>query len=156
MNTNRDFELNGSTDPHVVETFLRKYGWQSYNGHIRAEAGAHTFQPLAVDIRSMYSIYVREVEVVDEDNNHVNAVRVLLQFHGGKELHTRVYPLEEQVWKELMMCFIWLRDYYLGLAEHEIFYSPVPLFEVLEKPQWDSYRGEVDKKTSVYKWTVKQ
>lgn len=148
-------ELNGNTDPNDVEKFLRNYGWYSYNGHIRVISTSNSMQPLAVDIRQMFNIYVRETEVIDENKKHVNAVRVLMDFHGGKEMRTRIYPTESEVWKSLMLAFIWLRDYYLGLAEHEINYNLAALFEVQEKPHWDSFLGEVDTKTSSFIWTVK-
>lgn len=150
-----EIELNGYTNPNDVEKFLRNYGWHSYNGHIRVTSTENSMQPLAVDIRQMFNIYVRETEVIDENKKHVNAVRVLMEFHGGKEMRTRVYPLESTDWRSIMLAFIWLRDYYLGLAEHEINYNPAVLFHVQEKPHWDSFLGEVDKRTSSFKWTVK-
>lgn len=150
-----EIELNGNTDPHVVENILNNYGWRSYNGFLRVLYSSERFQSFSVDVRQLFQIYARETDVVDQDGNLLNGVKVILEFHGGKEMYTRVYPTEEQSWKDIISGILWLRDYYLGLAEHEIAYSGKMLYTILPKPTWDSYVAQIDTKTCDYKWTRK-
>lgn len=149
-----EFELNGNTDPHVVEEFLRENNWYSFNGILRAKVGKY-FGVWSVDIRSLYEIYVQEVDVRDNKDRKLNAVRVKMKFTGGNELRTRVFPTESDRWKEIMVCMLWLRDYYLGLAEHEIEYNNSLLFKPEPIPSWDNEVGVVDPETTEHKWTFK-
>lgn len=148
------FELNGNTDPRVVEEFLRENNWHSFNGILRAQVGKH-FGVWSADIRNLFSVSAQEVAAKDKEGNELNAVRVFMQFIGGKELRTRVLPTESDVWKDIMLCILWLRDYYLGLAEHEISYDTAVLFNPAPIPSWDTEVMVVDYKTTEHKWTVK-
>lgn len=148
------FELNGNTDPHVVEEFLRENNWYSFNGILRAKNGKH-FGVWSVDIRDLYSVHAQEVAMQDTEKNELNAVRVYMKFTGGRELRTRVFPTESDAWKEILVCLLWLRDYYMGLAEHEITYDNALLFKPEPIPTWDNEVGVVDYKTTKIEWTIK-
>lgn len=150
-----EIELNGNTDPRVVEKYLRDLGWYSYNGFLRVLYSSSRFQSFSVDVRQLFQIYARETDVVDQNGNMLNGVKVIMEFHGGKEMYTRVYPTEEQAWKDIISGILWLRDYYLGLAEHEIAYSGKMLYTPLPKPTWDSYIATIDTENSDFKWTHK-
>lgn len=137
-----------------VEKYLKQNGWYSVEGYLRVihQGGMRTW---VADISSLYTVETIEVEAYNQKGEQVKASRVHLEFHGGRSMHTRIYPTNSEVRKNMLACFIWLRDYYLDIQSKDFMYN-YNIFDVKPKPVYDTevYRDIDD--TDDFVWELKK